>query len=145
MLITIFSSSGEPLRSAPHFREQRLPIGVQQHDAAAIGLHPLENQIEDPLEQLVDVERVADRQRDPVHHLQIALRPGQPRALRKVRFQIEELAPLLLGDRPDNVRLVAGQMGRGDVDLFRQILGSVPRRAGIEHQGASQLHLVAAC
>ena len=74
----------DALARAADLRLKRLAGRVHQHDAAAVGLDPLEDQLHDPLQQLVDVQRVADGQRRAVHHLQVAPRPGEPRVLRQL-------------------------------------------------------------
>ena len=63
---------------ATGLRLQLAAVGVEKHDASAVGLDPLEDELEDPPEELVDVERVADGERRPVHHLEVAAGPGQP-------------------------------------------------------------------
>src|SRR5207249_5863205 len=40
---------------------QLAAVGVAEHDAAAVGLDGAEHQLQDPLEQVVEVEDVADR------------------------------------------------------------------------------------
>ena len=47
---------------------------IDEHDAAAVGFDPLEDQLHDAVQQLIDVERVADGQRRAIHDLQIAAR-----------------------------------------------------------------------
>ena len=64
-------------------RLELLGVRVDQHDAAAVGLDPLEDQLHDAVEQLVDVLRVADGQRRAIHDLQVAAGPGRARSLRQ--------------------------------------------------------------
>ena len=118
---------------------------VHEHDAAAVGLDPLEDQLHDPLQQLVDVQRVADGQRRAVHDLQVAPRPGEPGVLRHVVGpQLEDAAPLGLRKRADDPRLVCGPLGRSNIDRAREFFLGLVRRAGEEHQRAAELHLIAA-
>ena len=89
----------DALARAADLRLQRFGGRVQQHDAAAVGLDPLEDQFHDPVQQLVDVQRVADGQGRAVHDLQVAAGPGQPRVLRQASpVEVEDAAALLLRD-----------------------------------------------
>ena len=54
------------LTGAADFGNERLFHRVHEHDAAAVGLDPFENVVHDPLQQLVDVRRLADRQRGSI-------------------------------------------------------------------------------
>ena len=87
MLIVSFSSGADALAVAAHLGLELLGLWIEQHDAAAVGLDPLEDQLHDAVEQLIDVERVADGQRRAIHDLQIAAGPGQPGAGRRLRVE----------------------------------------------------------
>ena len=91
---------------------------IHQHDAAAVGLDPLEDQLHDPLQELIDVERVADGQRRAVHDLQIAPRPGEPGVLRRVGAEVEDLAAFLLRERFDDPRRIGRVLRRELMLMF---------------------------
>ena len=69
---------------AAGLRAELLRLGVEQHDAATVRLDPFEDKLQNPAEEFVDVERVADRKRRAIHHLQVAPGPRQPAILRVV-------------------------------------------------------------
>ena len=123
-----FLVGADALASAADLGLQQFCRRVHQHDAAAVGLDPLEDQLHDPLQQLVDVQRVADGQRRAVHHLQVAPRPGEPGVLRHFGLRIEDPAAFFLGDRMDDPRAVVLFRGRTDVDRFWPGLLRSPRR-----------------
>ena len=54
---------------------------INEHDAAAIGFDPFENQVDDAGQELVDIERVADGQSRAIHDLQVAAGGGEPGAV----------------------------------------------------------------
>ena len=70
--MVILLAGVQPLARAADLGLQPLLHRVQEHDATAVRLDPLENQLHDAVEQLVDVQRVAHRQRRAIHHLEIA-------------------------------------------------------------------------
>ena len=131
------------LPRATHLGLQPLMHRVQQHDATAVGLDPLENQLHDPAQQPVDIQGVADRQGRAIHDLQIAARPRQPGILRQFGLGVEHPAPLFLRHRADNPRLVLGRLGCGDVDRLAEVF-RLAGRARVEHQRIAHLNLVAA-
>ena len=88
--------------------------GIEEHDAAAVGFHPLEDQLQDAAEQLVDVERMADRERRPVHHLEVAAGPCQPAVVRILGGGQGDR--VVFPHRADDPRPVGGVGGRHDVD-----------------------------
>ena len=81
-------------------------LEVLEHDAAAVGVDPLEDHLHDPGEQLVDVERVAHGQRRAIHDLQIAAGPGEPGRRRFVVGRRENLAAFGLVHRVNDPRAV---------------------------------------
>ena len=94
--------------------------------------------------QLVDVQRVADRQGRAVHHLQVAPRPGEPGILRPTGAEFERPGAVFLGDRMDDLRTIADCWGRAmSIDWARSSADSSEGRR-VEHQGAAELDLVAA-
>ena len=99
---------------------------VHQHDAAPIRLDPLEDQFHDPIQQLVDVQRVADRQRRAIHDLEVAAGPGQPGTLQAVGAD-EDLAAFFLADRLDDARAAVGRIRPDDVHVVR-LTGSTMNR-----------------
>ena len=121
-----------------------LGLRVLEHDAAAVGVDPLEDHVHDPRQQLVDVERVADGQGRAVHDLQIAAGPGEPGRGGFVGRRGEDLAPFRLGHRVDDPRAVVLGVAGDDVDLVGQVFDAVFGHAGVEQQRAAELHLVAA-
>ena len=129
---------------ATGLRLQLAAVGVEEHDASAVGLDPLEDELEDPPEELVDVEGVADGQRRSVHHLEVAAGPGQPAvvgvAVGSPRRAVEDV---VLEGR-DNPRPLLGGL-RHDVDLGTDLVagrvgGGI---AGIGEEGAADEDLVA--
>ncbi len=106
---------------AAHLGSSCFVSGFEQHDAAAVGLDPFEDQLHDPSEQLVDIERVAHGQGRAIHDLQIAARPGEPLALRRAPRDRENAASLLLADRTQNPRTIAGCLARNDIDLRTEV------------------------
>ena len=121
-----------------------LGLGVLEHDAAAVGVDPLEDHLHDPGEQLVDVERVAHGQRRAIHDLQIAAGPGEPGRGGLVGGRGEDLAAFRLGHRVDDPRAVVFDVAGDDVDLVGEVFEPVVGDAGVEQQRAAELHLVAA-
>jgi hypothetical protein len=97
---------------APGPRRQSAAGGIDEHDAAPVGRHPVEHEVEDPAEELVDVERVADRHRRPVHHLQAAAGPGEPAVAGVERRGHGDR--VVLADRGHDVRAVEA-VGRDHV------------------------------
>lgn len=67
----------ETLAIEPHLGGKLFGLFVEQHDAAAIGFDPFEDQLHDAIEQLVDIERMAYRQGRAIHDLQFATCPGE--------------------------------------------------------------------
>ena len=102
------------LAVAAGLRPEFAALGVEQHDAAPIGLHPLEDQLEDPAEEFVDVERVAHCQRRAIHHLEVAAGLRQPAVLRLLRGG--EHDRIILPHRPHDPGAVARLGGGHDVD-----------------------------
>ena len=109
---------------AAGLRLQLPGVGIEEHDTPAVGLDPLEHELEDPAEKLVDVERVADGKRRAVHHLEIAAGPGEPavvgvagsaagRAVEDVVLERRDDSRPLLGDRGKDLDLIAGGVGGG--------------------------------
>ena len=94
--MVIRSLGADAFPRAANFGFERFCRRVHQHDAPPIGLDPLEDQFHDALQELVDVERVADGQGRAVHHLQIASRPGEPGVLRLFRAEFKKPAAFLL-------------------------------------------------
>ena len=115
-------------------------LGIEQHDAAAVGFDPFEDELEDPAEKLVDVERVAHRQRRAIHHLEIAAGSGEPAVLRLLRGG--EHDRVVLAHRPHDPGAVAGLGGGHDVH-GREHLGIVPV-LGIDQHGPAEADAVAA-
>ena len=128
----------------PHAGIESLRVRIEEHDAAAVGLDPLENQLHDAVEQLVDVQRMADGQGRAVHHLEIAAGPGQPGVLRQVGLGVEDPAAFFLRDGVDDPRLVVGGGRGGDIDRTADRAVGLLGGAGVEHQRRPHLHLVAA-
>ena len=124
--MVIFSSASDALAGAAHLRLQLLRLRVHEHDAAAVGLDPLEDQLHDPLQQLVDVQRVADRQGRAVHHLEIAAGAGQPGILRHLGLGSKIRLPSSWRDRMDDPRLVVGQRRRRRCPPMDEVLARSP-------------------
>ena len=133
----------EALPSVPHLGLKLLGLLVEQHDAAAVGLDPIEDQLHDAIEQLIDVERMADGQRRAVHDLQIAAGPRQPGAATVLVFELKQLAAFLLAHRAHDARALGGLAPSDDVDLVRQVVGHVLAGIGEQHRRAANLQLVA--
>ena len=119
-------------------------VEVLQHDAAAVGIDPFEDHLHDPGQQLIDIERVAHRQRGAIHDLQIAAGAGQPGRRRLVVRRREDFAALGLVHRVHDPRAVLLGVPRDDVDLVGQVLDAAFGDAGVEQQRAAELQLVAA-
>ena len=119
---------------------QLLRLRIEQHHAAAIRLHPFEDQLQNTAEQLVDVERVADRQRRAIHHLHIAAGPRQPAVLGVVGGEDGQVLPIVAHRADDPRALVA--LGCDDVDQPHRRHLVVLR---VDHDGPPDLNLVAAC
>ena len=133
---------------AAHFGPKLLRLRIEQHDAAAVGLDPFENQLHDPPQKLIDIERMADGQGRAIHDLQIAASPGEPLSLRRVRagHQVgrEDAAPFFAADEC-RIR------ERSSPESMPPIFTCAPRlddggfaEPGEEHHRAADLHLVAA-
>ncbi len=132
---------------APHpldFRLELPGLGTDQHDAAAVGFDEFEDQLHDAMQQLVDVQSVADGQSGAIHELQIAPRTCQPGALGNVGGDLEEMAALFLGDGMHDVGLIAELAIGRDRDLVTQVDQGAGGALGVEHQRAADLDLVAA-
>ena len=135
---------GHALAGAAHLGLELLGLRIDEHDAAAVGLDPFENQFHDPLQQLIDVQRVADGQGRAVHHLEIAADAGQPRiwagsaSTWKMRLPSACVTEWMIRERSSRV-LAARQMST-PISHLAGVVGG----AGIEHQRAADLHLVAA-
>ncbi len=125
-------------------------LAIDEHDAAAVGLDPFEDQLHDAAQELVDVERVADGERRAIHHLQVAVGAGEPVALRLIEVEREELAALLLPHGAEDAGLFDRGTGAGgtrvayDADALVEAAGGGVAGAGEEHDGATHLDLVAA-
>src|SRR5690606_12340577 len=99
-----------PLAIAADHRRKLIRLAVEQHDAAAVRFDPLEDQLHDAVEELLDIERVAHGQRRAIHDLQVAAGPRQPGAFAR-RGRSEDLAPFLLRHRADDARAAAVARG----------------------------------
>ena len=134
----------DALAGAADLGGQLLGVRVQEHHAAAVGLDPLEDQIHDPLQELVDVQRVAHGQGRAVHHLEVAPARASQEVCGGLGVALQDTAALLVRQRADDPRLVPGELRQGDVDLCGEVFAGVLGGAGEEHQRAADLHLVAA-
>jgi hypothetical protein len=85
-------------------------VGVAQHHAPVVGRDRVENEFQDAIEELIEIENVADRLSRFIHDAQA----GEPR-LEPLRADLvrsgEDAAPLVLGHRLDD--------GRRDLVLLR--------------------------
>jgi hypothetical protein len=136
--------TGQPASVTTDFGHQLARLQVLEHDAAAIGIDPLEDHIHDSRQQLVDIERVAHRQSRAVHDLQVAACPRQPRRRRFVRRRGQDLAAFRLVHRVNDPRAVVFCIAGDDVDLVRQVLDAPFRDPRIQQQRPPELNLVAA-
>lgn len=121
---------------------ERLRLRIQEQEAAAIGVNPLKDQVHDPPQKLVDVQRMADRQGGAVHDLEIAAGAGEPIALRLVEVGGEKLAAFVLAHGADDSRALGIAAVGNDLDVFVATGGRV-LAAGVEHDRAAELDLVA--
>ena len=142
--MVIFSSVANSLPCPTNAGLQDFRSRVHQHDAPPVGLDPLENQFHDPLQELIDVERMADGQGGTIHDLQIAACPGEPRVLRHFGLKIEDPAAFFLASR-----LMIRESS--SCSLREPILITLARSssglfagAGKKHQRAAHLQLIAA-
>jgi len=120
---------------------QRARRRIEEHDAAPVGLDPFEHEVQDPRQQLVDVERVADGEGRPVHHLEVATRPGEPAVVGVAGWRTAGRGALF-AERPHDPRAVVGTRRSDDVHhTGRGIRVSVHRE---QQQRAADLNLVAA-
>ena len=116
-------------------------LGIEQHDAAAVGLDPFEHQLQDPAEQFVDVEGVAGGERRPIHHLHVATGPGEPAVLCVVGHEGRD-HPLVFPHGAHDPRSIRAVGGSNDVDQADRPLVVVILR--IHHHRAADLNLIAA-
>ena len=119
---------------------------ILQHDAAAVGFDPVEDHVHDPRQQLVDVHRVAHRQRRAIHDLQVAAGAGEPGVRRAAGVWHQPFAAAGLAERGDDPRTVVDRapLHRDDVDLACGVVDPVVDETSVEQQRAADLHLVAA-
>ena len=140
----IRSSDCNAAAVAPDFGHELARVDVFQHDAAAVGVDPLEDHLHDAGEQLVDVERVAHRQRGAIHDLQIAAGAGQPGGGRFVVGRREDFAAFGLVHRVHDPRAVVFVVLRDEFDFIGEVFDAAFGNARVEQQRAAELQLVAA-
>ena len=116
---------------------------ILEHDATTIGFDPFEDQFHDPVQQLVDIQRVAHGQGRAVHDLKIAASSRQPRTFRFVEAA-DDLAAFFVADRADDSRPGRACRLPNDVDFVSQAERRRIIAAGEYHQGPPQLYPVAA-
>ena len=144
LLIVIRRRAGRRCGSAARGDRAAGLVRIEEHDATPVGLDPLENQLHDAVEQLVDVQRMADRQGRAVHHLEIAACAGQPGVLRQVGLGVEDPAAFFLRDGVDDPRWSSSAADGGNVDRTADTAVGLLGGPGVEHQGRPHLHLIAA-
>ena len=112
---------------ASDFRGKFTALPDVQQDAAAIGPDPLERQVENPFEQLVDVERATDRLGRLIHQLKVIGARGERRTSG------------VLAVARDNPRKVGGGLvADGDRRRDRR-----PCAGGVEQYRAADLDAIA--
>ena len=122
---------------ASHLGDKFVGFTIDQHDTATIGFNPLKNQLHNPLQELIDIQRVTDRQGGAIHDLEVTSSPCQPGT--STRFKPgKKLTPFLLTHRSDNSR--RGVAVPDDIHIVAGVGRLFVRRFGIDHQGATDLN-----
>ena len=103
----------------------QLPAAVvAQHDAAAVGLDGAKHEFENALQEIVQIEDVADRLAGLVHDRQVGQGGPQPNGLHLFGLG-EDAAALGSGDGLDDGRRKLQIVAGNEADFFRQIAGLV--------------------
>ena len=132
------------LAGAADLRLEGLVQRVHEHDAAAVRLDPLEDQLHDPLEQLVDVQRVAHRQGGAVHDLEVAPRRASHEFWGSSAWRSKMRLPSCCVNERTMWARSPGSAAGPMLTTVGQVLLRLLGRAGVEHQRAAELELVAA-
>ena len=115
-----------PLAIVADPRDQLLAGRVDEHDATTVGFDPIENQPHDPVEQLVDIERVAHGQGRTVHHLQVIAAVREPHIGRNVGFRVVQVVARLVTHRADDARAVVGLLPGDNIDFLGDVAFGEP-------------------
>ena len=119
-LTVIFSCGGRRLAPADGLGLQLAAVGVAQHDAAAVGLDRAEDQLHDAVEQLIEVEDVADGLDGLVHDAEVGQGGLQPRPLDLLRLG-EDAAAFGLADGLDDGRRQLHVVAGDHADALGQV------------------------
>ena len=111
---------------------------IHQQNQSSVCFDPLEDQFHDALQQLVDVQGMADFQRGAVHDLQVAAGPGEPRV--GGLFGIEKLTDIVRSSRVKNARFRCVRRCGHDVDTAVHFTSRGFLEVRIQHQRASNLN-----
>src|SRR5262249_9914131 len=90
---------------------------VTQHDAAAIGVEMAKDQLQDALQELIEIENVANGLRGLIH--EVGQGVLKPRSLDLFRVS-EDPATLGLADRLDNGRRQLNILTSNETDVIRK-------------------------
>ena len=141
-LMAIVSLAAAALAVAAHLGQQLSGGRIDEHHAAAIGFDPIEDQPHDAIQQLIDVERMAHRQRRAVDHLQVAA-ASQPLIPRNIQLRLDQRATGLLAHRAHDARMFVGLLPGDDFDLSRDVAARIAGRRGVQQLRAADLQLIA--